>query len=200
MTVGRGRACSGTVVSGEGFAGHAKCGPFCNQRASRWLTARQNGSSHNWVFKECAAQRPSKQRGQMSRLQGLLIWRNATFTLLDLTDYESPISLAFHLSLGRRSPGSSPTCSPEGSLVAHHDQMPTDLLLDALKMGLWVQDEAGQDVAGLIQHPDAGNQYTAIRYAARLTRRTHWLLSARSAIRTINPSQRPEPACTRLSV
>lgn len=48
------------------------------------------------------------------------------------------------------------------------DQMPTDLPLDALEMALWVRDRAGHDVAGVIQHSDAGAQYTAIRYAERL--------------------------------
>lgn len=48
------------------------------------------------------------------------------------------------------------------------DQMPTALPLDALEMALWVRDRAGQDVTGVIQHSDAGSQYTAIRYAERL--------------------------------
>lgn len=48
------------------------------------------------------------------------------------------------------------------------DRMPTDLPLDALEMALWVRDRAGQDVTGVIQHSDAGSQYTAIRYAERL--------------------------------
>lgn len=48
------------------------------------------------------------------------------------------------------------------------DRMPTALPLDALEMALWVRDRAGQDVTGVIQHSDAGSQYTAIRYAERL--------------------------------
>ncbi len=48
------------------------------------------------------------------------------------------------------------------------DRMPTELPLDALEMALWVRDRAGEDVTGLIQHSDAGAQYTAIRYAERL--------------------------------
>ncbi|WP_369800147.1 IS3 family transposase [Tersicoccus sp. Bi-70] len=48
------------------------------------------------------------------------------------------------------------------------DRMPTDLPLDALEMALWVRDRAGQDVTGLIQHSDAGSQYTPLRYAERL--------------------------------
>lgn len=47
--------------------------------------------------------------------------------------------------------------------------MPTELPLDALEMALWVRQRAGQDVTGLIHHSDAGSQYTAIRYAERLT-------------------------------
>ena len=35
-------------------------------------------------------------------------------------------------------------------------------------MALWVRDRAGEDVAGVIQHSDAGAEYTAIRYAERL--------------------------------
>ncbi|MCW4352593.1 IS3 family transposase [Hoyosella sp. YIM 151337] len=48
------------------------------------------------------------------------------------------------------------------------NRMPTELPLDALEMALWVRDRAGQDVTGVIQHSDAGAQYTAIRYAERL--------------------------------
>ncbi|NYI40405.1 putative transposase [Demequina lutea] len=47
-------------------------------------------------------------------------------------------------------------------------KMPTDLPLDALEMALWVRERAGQDVAGVIQHSDAGAQYTALRYSERL--------------------------------
>jgi putative transposase len=48
------------------------------------------------------------------------------------------------------------------------NRMPTQLPLDALEMALWVRDRAGHDVTGVIQHSDAGVQYTAIRYAERL--------------------------------
>jgi transposase InsO family protein len=44
----------------------------------------------------------------------------------------------------------------------------TDLALDALDMGLWARERAGQDVAGLIHHSDRGVQYRAIRYTERL--------------------------------
>lgn len=44
----------------------------------------------------------------------------------------------------------------------------TDLALDALDMGLWERQRAGQDVTGLIHHSDAGVQYRAIRYTERL--------------------------------
>ncbi len=47
-------------------------------------------------------------------------------------------------------------------------KMPTDLPPDALEMALWVRDRAGQDVTGVIQHSDAGAQYTALRYSERL--------------------------------
>lgn len=47
-------------------------------------------------------------------------------------------------------------------------RMPTDLPLDALEMALWVRDQAGEDVTGVIQHSDAGAQYTALRYTERL--------------------------------
>lgn len=46
--------------------------------------------------------------------------------------------------------------------------MPTELPLDALEMALWTGERAGEDVVGVIQHSDAGSQYTAIRYQARL--------------------------------
>jgi len=47
-------------------------------------------------------------------------------------------------------------------------RMPTQLPLDALEMALWTRARNGQDVTGVIQHSDAGAQYTAIRYAERL--------------------------------
>jgi transposase InsO family protein len=46
----------------------------------------------------------------------------------------------------------------------------TDLALDALDMGLWARQRAGQDVTGLIHHSDRGVQYRAIRYTERLTK------------------------------
>ena len=46
--------------------------------------------------------------------------------------------------------------------------MPTDLPLDALEMALWVRDRDGEDITGVIQHSDAGAQYTALRYTDRL--------------------------------
>jgi putative transposase len=49
------------------------------------------------------------------------------------------------------------------------NRMPTELPLDALEMALWVRQRAGQDVAGVVHHSDAGSQYTAIRYAERLS-------------------------------
>ena len=45
---------------------------------------------------------------------------------------------------------------------------PTDLPRDALEMALWIRDRAGQDVTGVIQHSDAGAQYTALHYSERL--------------------------------
>ncbi len=44
----------------------------------------------------------------------------------------------------------------------------TDLALDALDMGLWARQRAGQDVNSLIHHSDRGVQYRAIRYTERL--------------------------------
>jgi putative transposase len=44
----------------------------------------------------------------------------------------------------------------------------TDLAVDALSMGIWRREHAGQDIAGLTHHSDRGVQYRAIRYAERL--------------------------------
>jgi len=46
--------------------------------------------------------------------------------------------------------------------------MPTSLPLDALEMALWTRGRAGQDVTGVVHHSDAGSQYSALRYTARL--------------------------------
>jgi putative transposase len=43
-----------------------------------------------------------------------------------------------------------------------------ELALDALDMGLWTRQRAGQDVTGLVHHSDRGVQYRAIRYTERL--------------------------------
>jgi putative transposase len=50
--------------------------------------------------------------------------------------------------------------------------MPTSLPLDALEMALWTRERAGHAsegrLEGLIQHSDAGSQYTSLRYSQRL--------------------------------
>jgi putative transposase len=46
--------------------------------------------------------------------------------------------------------------------------MTTDLVLDALEMGIWQRHRAGHDLEGLVHHSDAGSQYTSIRYTERL--------------------------------
>jgi len=47
--------------------------------------------------------------------------------------------------------------------------MKTDLVMVALRMGLWSRDHSGNPVPpGLIHHSDAGSQYTSIRYTERL--------------------------------
>lgn len=44
----------------------------------------------------------------------------------------------------------------------------TDLALDALEMGIWTREHAGQEVTGLRHHSDKGVQYLAVRYTQRL--------------------------------
>ncbi|MFV9426914.1 IS3 family transposase [Rhodococcus aetherivorans] len=44
----------------------------------------------------------------------------------------------------------------------------TDLALDALEMGIWTREHAGQGLSQLIHHSDRGAQYRAIRYTQRL--------------------------------
>lgn len=44
----------------------------------------------------------------------------------------------------------------------------TNLALDALEMGIWARNRAGEDVTGLVHHSDRGVQYRAIRYTERL--------------------------------
>ncbi|MFE5673464.1 IS3 family transposase, partial [Agromyces sp. NPDC056523] len=46
--------------------------------------------------------------------------------------------------------------------------MSTDLVLDALEMGIWQRSRAGHSLHGLVHHSDAGSQYTSIRYTERL--------------------------------
>ena len=46
--------------------------------------------------------------------------------------------------------------------------MTTDLVLDALEMGIWQRQRQGHDIQGLVHHSDAGSQYTSIRYTERL--------------------------------
>ena len=46
--------------------------------------------------------------------------------------------------------------------------MTTDLVLDALEMGIWQRQRQGRSIQGLVHHSDAGSQYTSIRYSERL--------------------------------
>ena len=46
--------------------------------------------------------------------------------------------------------------------------MSTDLVLDALEMGIWHRARQGRSITGLVHHSDAGSQYTSIRYTERL--------------------------------
>jgi putative transposase len=46
--------------------------------------------------------------------------------------------------------------------------MSTDLVLDALEMGIWQRTREGRALHGLVHHSDAGSQYTSIRYTERL--------------------------------
>jgi putative transposase len=46
--------------------------------------------------------------------------------------------------------------------------MTTDLVLDALEMGIWQRQRTGHSIQGLVHHSDAGSQYTSIRYTERL--------------------------------
>jgi putative transposase len=46
--------------------------------------------------------------------------------------------------------------------------MSTDLVLDALEMGIWQRSRQGHSLQGLVHHSDAGSQYTSIRYTERL--------------------------------
>jgi putative transposase len=46
--------------------------------------------------------------------------------------------------------------------------MNTDLVLDALEMGIWQRRRHGHSIQGLVHHSDAGSQYTSIRYSERL--------------------------------
>lgn len=64
------------------------------------------------------------------------------------------------------------------------DAMPTQLLLDALDMALWVRTAAGKDTQGLVHCSDAGSQYTAIRFTERLATPAWWPPSAPSATPT----------------
>lgn len=46
--------------------------------------------------------------------------------------------------------------------------MRTDLVLDALEMGIWTRQRENRDLSQLIHHSDRGVQYRAIRYTDRL--------------------------------
>jgi putative transposase len=46
--------------------------------------------------------------------------------------------------------------------------MNTDLVLDALEMGIWQRSRQDHSIQGLVHHSDAGCQYTSIRYTERL--------------------------------
>ncbi len=47
----------------------------------------------------------------------------------------------------------------------------TDLALDALEMGLWARQRAGEDVTGPVYHSDRGAQIEFVRYTGTARRR-----------------------------
>jgi putative transposase len=61
--------------------------------------------------------------------------------------------------------------------------MSTDLVLDALEMGIWQRARQGRSITGLVHHSDAGSQYTSIRYTERLAE-----AGARPSIGTVGDS------------
>ena len=62
--------------------------------------------------------------------------------------------------------------------------MSTDLVLDALEMGIWQRRREGHSLEGLVHHSDAGSQYTSIRYTERLAEAESGPRSGRSATPT----------------
>ncbi len=68
--------------------------------------------------------------------------------------------------------------------------MRTDLVLDALEMGIWTRQREGRDLSQLVHHSDRGVQYRAIRYTDRLAEAALSRPSVPRAIRTTTPSQR----------
>jgi putative transposase len=46
----------------------------------------------------------------------------------------------------------------------------TDLVLDALEMGIWTRRRAGHDATGLVHHSDKNVQYVAVRHTQRLAK------------------------------
>ena len=71
----------------------------------------------------------------------------------------------------------------------------TDLALDALEMGIWTRDHAGQAVSGLTHHSDKGVQYVAIRYTEVVLRPARPPWSAPPATRMTMPWPRPSTRC-----
>jgi len=58
----------------------------------------------------------------------------------------------------------------------------TDLALDALEMGIWTREHAGQNLSQLIHHSDRGVQYRAVRYTNALPMPARSPRSAAAAI------------------
>jgi putative transposase len=80
--------------------------------------------------------------------------------------------------------------------------MNTDLPLDALEMGIWQRQRTGRSIKGLVDHSDAGSQYTSIRYTERLAeagaKPSIGSVATPTTVRMLATSRRPD-SCLRLT-
>lgn len=165
----RSSGCYGTATSVAGSAVPARSGDCCAEKASSLPAALSSASCASRACAVSAGASSSSPPALTLPRRGQRITSNASFHadrpnelwVVDFTYVPTWSGMAFTAFVtdvfSRRIVG-----------WRTMSKMPTDLPLDALEIALWIRDRAGEDVTGVIQHSDAGTQYTAPRYTERL--------------------------------
>jgi putative transposase len=139
-----------------GCMGRARCGVPSTARASRWPVARWSGATTRTTRPDPKAPRPEDlvERSFVAERPNQLWVVDFTY----VPTWTGFVYVAFCIDVFSRM-----ITGWRASKL-----MSTDLVLDALEMGIWQRQREGHSIQGLVHHSDAGTQYTSIRYTERL--------------------------------